>query len=445
MNKKIVSIPTGEIELLAIHEVNPLISKCQIKVCYVSDDPNRNRTVIDKEAARKLAVSLRGCPIVGKYNEETKDFENHNEFLAFDEDGNLVMKTDTVPYGFVDLNAPIWFQKFIDEGIEREYLVTEGWLWTEQFPECKRIITNGNNQSMELPEKFLSGFWTEPDNLSSKFFIINDGLISKLCVLGEEVEPCFEGAQIAVNFSLNADFQQKTFALMEKIQSALEGGQTKMFEYTLEQLQATPEYQALQNSLNEANAALEAKNTEYSALETEKNSLSEALESEKANNATLNASLDTANENIATLNASLETANENVATLTSNLEEKTSAYAALETQYNEVNEKYSTLESEVTGLREFKLNAERTEKEAMIAKFHMLSEEEKADVVSNIDTYSLEEIESKLAVIGVRKGINFSLEDDANRNLNFNINSNLNNPQKTDNCPAWVKKVQENE
>ena len=436
MNKKIVSIPTGEIELVAIHEVNPLISKCQIKVCYVSDEPNRNKTVINKEAAKKLAVSLRGCPIVGKYNEETKDFENHNEFLAFDEDGNLVLKTDTIPYGFVDLNAPIWFQKFIDEGIEREYLVTEGWLWTEQFPECKRIITNGNNQSMELPQKFLSGFWAEPDNLSSKFFIINDGLISKLCVLGEEVEPCFEGAQIAVNFSLNADFQEKTFALMEKIQSALEGGQNKMFEYTLEQLQATPEYQALQASLDEANATLEERNAAYSALETEKNSLSESLEAEKANNATLTASLDETK-------ISLEAANENVNTLTSNLEEKTNAYAALETQYNEVNEKYSTLESEVVSLREFKLNADRTEKEAMIAKFHMLSEEEKADVVSNMDTYSLDEIESKLAVIGVRKGINFSLEDDAHRNLNFNINSTINSTKEED-LPEWVKEVQKN-
>ena len=436
MNKKIVSIPTGEIELVAIHEINPLISKCQIKVCYVSDEPNRNKTVINKETAKKLAVSLRGCPIVGKYNEETKDFENHNEFLAFDEDGNLVLKTDTIPYGFVDLNAPIWFQKFIDEGIEREYLVTEGWLWTEQFPECKRIITNGNNQSMELPQKFLSGFWAEPDNLSSKFFIINDGLISKLCVLGEEVEPCFEGAQIAVNFSLNADFQEKTFALMEKIQSALEGGQNKMFEYTLEQLQATPEYQALQASLDEANAALEEKNAAYSALETEKNSLSESLEAEKANNATLTASLDETK-------ISLEAANENVNTLTSNLEEKTNAYAALETQYNEVNEKYSTLESEVVSLREFKLNADRAEKEAMIAKFHMLSEEEKADVVSNMDTYSLDEIESKLAVIGVRKGINFSLEDDAHRNLNFNINSTINSTKEED-LPEWVKEVQKN-
>lgn len=428
MNKKIVSIPTGEIELLAIYEVSPLISKCQIKVCYVSDDPNRNKTVINKETAKKLAVSLRGCPIVGKYNEEKKDFENHNEFLRFNEDGDLEFATDTVPYGFVDLNAPIWFQKFNDQGIEREYLVTEGWLWTEQFPECKRIIEKGNNQSMELPEKFLSGFWAEPENLQSKFFIINDGIISKLCVLGEDVEPCFEGSQIAINFSYDAELQQKTFALMEKIQGALEGGKKPMFEYTLEQLQATPEYQALQTSLDEANAALEAKNSAYSVLEEERNTLSASLETEKANNETLTNSLNEANDTITSLNSTIE--------------EQTGKYAALETSLNEVNEKYSTLESEVTSLREFKYNADKVEKEAMIAKFHMLSEEEKADVVTNIDTYSLEEIESKLSVIGVRKGINFSLNPEKERDLTLNVNG-IGAPN-ADNLPDWVKKVQEN-
>lgn len=409
MNKKIVSIPTGEIEMLAIHEVNPLISKCQIKVCYVSDEPNRNKTLINKEAAKKLAVSLRGCPIVGKYNPETKDFEEHNELLAFDENHQLHLVADTTPYGFVDLNAPIWFQKFIDEGIEREYLVTEGWLWTEQFPECQRVITQGNNQSMEVPQKFLSGFWTETENLKSKFFIINDGLIAKLCILGEEHEPCFEGAQIAEHFSLNNGLQEKTFALMEKIQKTLEGGRTKMFEYTLEQLQGTPEYQALETSLQEAQTALDAKIGEYSALE-------EAKATEIGN-----------------LTASLNEAQENVNTLTA---EKT----GLETELEEVKNNYSALETEVNELREFKGAIEKQEKEAMIAKFHMLSDEDKKDVVENIDNYSLEEIEAKLSVLGVRKGMNFSLNTNERQNLTLNVGGNPN--PNLDEVPDWVKAVQ---
>lgn len=56
------------IEFLHIEPLNPLISKCQIKVCYVDDEPNRNRSVITKETMKELANSLPGCPIVGFFN-----------------------------------------------------------------------------------------------------------------------------------------------------------------------------------------------------------------------------------------------------------------------------------------------------------------------------------------------------------------------------------------
>ena len=47
---------------------------------------------------------------------------------------------------------------------------------------------------MELDERFVEGSWTDFDNNGYSFFIINEAIISKLCILGEEVEPCFEGA-----------------------------------------------------------------------------------------------------------------------------------------------------------------------------------------------------------------------------------------------------------
>ena len=39
-------------EIIDITPINPLISKCQIKVCYVGDEPNRNRSIITKETAK---------------------------------------------------------------------------------------------------------------------------------------------------------------------------------------------------------------------------------------------------------------------------------------------------------------------------------------------------------------------------------------------------------
>ena len=97
-------------------------------------------------------------------------------------DGELRFKEITRPYGFVDLGAKVWFQKFLDDGeVEREYLMTEGYLWTSQYPECERIIKHGNNQSMELNEETLDATWTKDRNGKPKFFIINEAIIAKLC------------------------------------------------------------------------------------------------------------------------------------------------------------------------------------------------------------------------------------------------------------------------
>ena len=62
------------VELLNFTPVNPLISKCEIKVCYVGEEPNRNHSIITKPVAMDMAKSLPGCPIVGFYNAAIQDF-----------------------------------------------------------------------------------------------------------------------------------------------------------------------------------------------------------------------------------------------------------------------------------------------------------------------------------------------------------------------------------
>lgn len=236
------SIPLDTpIEMVNIEpsEISPLISKCQIKVCYVSDKPNRNNTVITKEVATAMAPSLRGAAIVGHYSEKDEDFEEHNKLIEIKNNQFKIIE-DTRPYGFVDLNANVWFQKFLDDdAVEREYLVTEGWLWTGQYPECQRIIDEGNNQSMELDNDLTKGAWTKFNNANRKFFIINEAIISKLCILGEKSEPCFEGSTITnAQFSLNVnqEFKNEMLSFMKQIKEILsEGGEKTMFnQYAVE-------------------------------------------------------------------------------------------------------------------------------------------------------------------------------------------------------------------
>ena len=76
----------------------------------------------------------------------------------------------------------------------------------------------------------------------------------------------------------------------------------------------------------------------------------------------------------------------------------------------------------------------------MIDSFCMLSDEDKKDVIENIDTYSLDDIEAKLSIICVRNKVSFNLDDD-NKDDNKPTVYNLQGDGLLDDSstPAWVK------
>lgn len=519
-------------EFINITPVNPLISKCQIKVCYVGDTPNRNGSVITKEVARQMANSLPGSPIVGYYNDATGDFEEHNRVIDIS-NGQFKIQDTTKPYGFVDLGARAWFQKFNDDGVEHEYLMTEGYIWTGQYPECQRIIDQGNNQSMELDEKTLNATWTKDDNGKPKFFIINEAIISKLCVLGEECEPCFEGSQIT-KFSLtfDEDFKQKLFSMMNDLKELIKEGGTKVFSryvveigdnlwnslwnYTLEKYpdannvyssvyaiegvceEDSQKFAVLQNrtdnkyyrlnfSLNEtdgfvpADALIEvtesytpAAEPQFSleavkTYETEYASKKKAEEEDKNNKDNKSNSDNKSEGKNNNSDDSEDGKDEKPTDKKDNSDSKDNnpdddgnkddedkkkkkkysleditEYQELKAEYEELKSKYATLETEknslteeIEPLREFKLASEKKDKEAMIAQFYMLSDDDKKDVIDNIDKYSVDDIEAKLSVICVRNKVSFDLDEDKEtKPTTYNLN---NSEDDDESIPAWVK------
>ena len=63
---------------------------------------------------------------------------------------------------------------------------------------------------MELDPDTLKAEWTKDYNKKPQFFIINEAIISKLCILGDEEEPCFEGSTITkptIEFSFDDGFK----------------------------------------------------------------------------------------------------------------------------------------------------------------------------------------------------------------------------------------------
>lgn len=409
---KHVSIPIpGSVEIIDLQpsDFSPLISKCQIKVCYISDEPNRNMSEINREAAEKLASTLRGSIIAGYYNEQTGDYEDHNKELSII-DGEVCYKEITKPYGFVDLSARCWYQDFIDNGVPHTYLMTEGWLWTSQFPECQRVIEKGNNQSMELDEKTLKGEWSKDSNTGLEFFIINEAIISKLCILGEDVEPCFEGASIQgaqkvqYSFSLDRNFQDDIKLMMYELNKYLHKGGD-----TLEELERV-------NETTDDILAETAENAEVVTKETVETPAESEGEQEEPVDYELK------------------------------YNELMERYSALEAERDSLRSTNESLLSENSTLKQFKLGVEKKEKEEMINSFYMLSDEDKKDVRDNIDSYSLEEIEAKLSVICFRNKISFSENEDAGTNnetsssTTFSLNSL---DVEESGIPAWIKVVRD--
>ena len=441
-----IALKNSPCELINITPVNPLISKCQIKVCYVGEQPNRNRSIITKETARQLANSLPGSPIVGYYDQETQDFDEHSRELVI-ADGKLKFKDITRPYGFVDLNAKVWFQKFLDDGInEREYLVTEGFLWTGQYPEAQRIIDKGNNQSMELDEENLKAHWTKDNNGKPQFFIINEAIISKLCVLGEAKEPCFEGSNITapqIKFSFEDSFKNQLFSMMEEIKEILDEGGAKMETIDVVEVVETPEVEEVATEevvaedvaeVAEEVVAEEVAETEF-AKDEEEEKKEEGDEEKKCSEC--GKPLD---------ECTCDKEDEKEEDKKKYVLEEVVEYAELQTQYSELQANYEALNTEYANTKAqmeelvaFKKAIEKKEKEAMIKSFYMLSDDDKKEVIDNIDAYSLEDIEAKLSVICVRNKVSFNLDEDSE--VDSTTTFSLDADYEDDSVPAWIKSV----
>ena len=493
------------VEFINITPLNPLISKCQIKVCYVGDEPNRNRSIITKETAKQMANSLPGCPIVGFFNEEKNDFEEHNRIIDIS-NGQFKIKDTTRPYGFVDLGAKVWFQKFLDDGMnEREYMMTEGWLWTGQYPECRRILAHGNNQSMELDEELINAHWSKDGNGDPKFFIINEAIISKLCTLGEANEPCFEGASIGaptIQFAFEDGFKEQLFSMISELNDYLNKGGEKVFtRYAVEigdalwtalysHVEGTYGIESVCEDGEQKFAVLTDADNKYYRLDfsvAEDGAITFAAEATLLEEYTPSEEPQFDAEAVAEYAKSKKKDEEEPKDDEGsddgdeekcpkcgkkksececedepdeddddkkkgkkekyNLEEiqeyveLSEKYSALETDYSNAQQRIEDLESQIATLTEFKNKVDRAEKQKMIDSFSVLSDEEKKDVVENIDTYSLDDIEAKLSIICVRNKVSFNLDDDKNKGKDpttFSLNGGLDGDETV---PAWIKAI----
>lgn len=179
---------------------NDVLSKARCRIFYKYG--NRNGTYITDEFADKLLSSVAYTPVKGIYDGD--DFTDHGEDNS---EGKI--------YGIVPENPNVTWEKHVDEdGVEREYACVDVLIFSELYEEAKDIVSKA--QSMELFRKTLKYHQEVIDG--QKWFVFDDGCFFGLQVLGEDVEPCFEGAAF---YSLKENIEKVIFEL-DKINNDLE-------------------------------------------------------------------------------------------------------------------------------------------------------------------------------------------------------------------------------
>ena len=347
---------------------NSGFTACRARVFYTG--LNRNGSYMDENFAKILINSASGCPVVGLWDTEKRDFTDHSP------------SDRKRAYGFIPENPNFTWESGYDyDGVERQYASFDIVLWTKAFAEANEIITHP--LSMEL----------NPDTINGEFKVINgeycfyftSAEMLGVCVLGYDVEPCFEGARF-INIEEANEF--KRLFQLDKQQALLaynNKGETSMNEEkeTLEEKETTPveEFTQIRNDDIEDSVVEPTEETQEVAENFENEEENKEVTPETEPELDFKAEAEKFAEQV----AELEKVNKD-----------------FKVKIDELEQKISELERKNFALEEFKENKIKEEKQKILNQYtEVLSEEEIANI--NIDEFSIENLNDKLAAMAYRK------------------------------------------
>lgn len=168
---------------------NEVLSLARCRIFYKG--ANRNGTYITDDFAEKLLSTVSYIPVKGIYDYTEGDYTDHGRNRY---EGRI--------YGIVPENPNLRWETHEDEdGVLRTYACVDVLLFTGIYKEAKEIM--GKSQSMELYAKSIDGDFQFING--KRYFVYTEGCFLGLQALGEETEPCFEGAAF---YNLQESFEK---------------------------------------------------------------------------------------------------------------------------------------------------------------------------------------------------------------------------------------------
>lgn len=403
-----------------IKKYNDILSKARCRIFYKYE--NRNGTYITDEFAEKLLASLPYVPVKGIY--ESDDFTDHGD--ARDE-GRI--------YGIVPENPNVQWEKHLDEdGVEREYACADVLIFSALYSEANEIV--GKAQSMELYEPSIK-FHMALKN-GQRYVVFDEGCFLGLQALGDDVEPCFEGASfytlqksIEDTISKIKEFSKGGIHQMQKINFKLSDSQKADAIWALINpdcneeggwvcncalCQIYDDYALIYDYVEDTyKRAYYKKDDETDTVEilsyevvyvvditaTEKENLDKLRELNGGNYSQISENLTNADSNAEKIQEYVsqnEELNSTISTLNTEVAETKSQIETLTADYTAAQESISSLNVEVEELRNYKLGIETQQKEAVLSEYEdKISDEILATYKEKLGSYTVLGLDKELA------------------------------------------------
>lgn len=403
-----------------VEKFNDIFSKARCRVFYKG--PNRNGTYITDEFAEELISTFKYIPVKGIYDGE--DFTDHGTARS---EGQI--------YGIVpEANNFAWEQHLDKDGVERTYACTDVLLFTALYPEASDIVSKP--QSMELYEPSLSYHMSIVQG--QKYVVFDHGRFLGLQVLGDTVEPCFEGAsfftlqksiedtiqrikeysniggnsEMKINFKLSDS--QKYDAIWTLLNSEYneEGDWTCSYAisevyddyalaYNLEEKCYERVYYTKDDSIDSVTIDKKVKVFIVDVTAEEKSTLDTLRTLNGDTYELVNENLTNAEKNAtdcAEFSTKIEELNNTIATLNTEAESSQAKIAEVQAEYDKATELNTSLTEELESLKTFKKDIENQSKEAVVSEYSDKLPETVLDTYrAKFDDYTVEDLDMHLA------------------------------------------------
>lgn len=335
----------------------------KVRVYYVGK--NRNNSYISPEFSEEFAKTAYNKPVVGTYDVITKDFKGHES------------PKQAKAYGFIIPDSLAWKYNLDPDGVIRRYATYSVLLWAEYWEEAKKII--GKSQSMELNRDSIVGYWTDyldSENGINEVYVYTSASIKGICILGDDREPCYEGASFFEKDESYSNF----IKAVEKFNKI--GGFDKM-DNTITNLEE--EFAAAKKRCNELEDENKQLNEKYTQAAEELNILKEQFDT-----------LTTSFNDLTSRNEELQN---NYEALTATHTELQNNYETLQQSFEEIKNKYETIQVENSDLKIKNQNYENQDKQRLMDKFrNLLPNEVFSEIESKISDFSYPELQTKLSL-----------------------------------------------